>query len=80
MLLCDAMGEAVRRWSPAPGRASLFECGNTSFHGVRATAAGAPARVTAAVYYLAPTRPSAHRKRAMFFPNRASPGIPHEVQ
>ena len=28
-----------RRWSPSPGRAILFECGNTSFHGVRATAA-----------------------------------------
>ena len=80
LLLCDAMGKPVRQYLPLPNRAMIFENGPSSFHGVRVTTADAPLRITAAAYFLGPIRPTACRKRAMFLPNRASPGVPNEVK
>jgi len=75
-LLCDGMGAAVEAVMPAPGRALVFEGGNAAFHGCRPTSPDAPPRVTAAVYYLGAARPSAHRRRAMFLPNRDAADAP----
>lgn len=76
LLLCDGNGRAVVEFDPAPGRLVAFECGPASFHGVRQTRPTAPPRLSAAVYFLAPTRPAAARTRAMFLPNRSGPGKP----
>jgi 2OG-Fe(II) oxygenase superfamily len=78
LILCDPNGSPERRFYPAPGEAVLFEGGATAYHGAMQTAPDAPARLTLAAYYLAPSRLSATRKRACFLPNRDSPGCPRE--
>lgn len=69
LCLCDPMGEPVARIFPAPGRLVAFPTDDLSYHSVEPVTGSVP-RVTAAVYYLAPARPSATRKRAMFMPKR----------
>lgn len=79
LLLCDSSGEAVVEIEPQPGRLAVFECGPASFHGVRVIKHPEAIRLSCAVYYLADTRPTAVRKRAVFLPNRSKSGIPLEV-
>lgn len=55
---------------PARGRLVLWEPSDVAYHGTQPVAEGAPPRVTAAVYYLAPARPTATRKVALFAPRR----------
>ena len=78
-LLMDGNGKTIEAIVPSPGKALLFENGPASYHGVRVIADHAPERVTAAVYYLAPRRETASRRRALFFPNRDEPNVPREV-
>lgn len=68
--VCRPDGTVAERIYPAPGRLIAFETSDLSYHGVQPIAAGAPERVTLAVYYLAPARPSATRVRALFLPRR----------
>jgi Rps23 Pro-64 3,4-dihydroxylase Tpa1-like proline 4-hydroxylase len=77
--LCDPMGKAVRDFLPTFGEAVLFEGGPVAYHGAAQTSADAPPRVTMAAYYLAPARPAATRRRALFMPNRDAPGCPREM-
>jgi hypothetical protein len=79
LLLCDPSGEPRTAIDPLPGRLVAFEGGPTSYHGVRPTTPEAPPRISAAVYYLARTRPHASRLRALFMPNRQSPACPAEL-
>jgi hypothetical protein len=73
LVLCDPMGEVVRRISPAPGRLAAFECSDLSYHGVEPTAPDAPPRLTAAVYYVSEAGPTNTRTRALFMPSRGAP-------
>lgn len=79
LLLCDADGKAIVEIEPKPGRLAVFECGPSSYHGVRVITGKQATRLSCAVYYLADVRPTAVRKRAMFFPNRSRGGVPQEV-
>lgn len=57
--------------TPEFGRIVLWEPTDTAFHGTgRVTCPGNKHRLTAACYYLAPARPTATRKRALFVPRR----------
>lgn len=69
-LLCDPTGSVQKKVLPNAGRALLWESSNLTYHGVEKTAPDAPPRVTVACYYLAPPRPGASRKRALFIPHR----------
>lgn len=80
LLLCDPSGRCVVAIDPTPGRLVVFEGGDASYHGVRQTARDTPPRVSAAVYYVGPARPTTTRTRALFLPNRSAPGCPAEVQ
>ncbi len=57
---------------PTPGSIVAFECGPVSFHRVNPVHHRGMPRVTAAVYFLAPKRPTATRTRALFIPNRGT--------
>lgn len=80
LLLTDPAGKPVVEIDPLPGRLVAFECGPASYHGVRRLSSAAPPRVSAAVYWLAPRRPTATRRRALFIPNRQAPECPVEVR
>lgn len=67
--LGDEMGNVVKRVYPAPCRAVVWLPGDTAFHGTQRVLCGTD-RATLAVYYLASKRPGAHRRRALFCPNR----------
>ncbi len=79
LLLCDMNGKAIVEIEPKPGRLTLFECGSDSMHGVRVIKEKQAVRLSCAVYYLADTRATATRTRAMFLPNRSRGGVPVEV-
>lgn len=79
LLLANEMGEPVVEIIPKPGRLALFECGVSSYHGVRVITGKQAIRLSCAVYYLADARLEAVRKRALFFPNRNSGKVPMEV-
>lgn len=79
LVLADASGKVATRILPEPGAVVAFECGPTSFHGVRRVDPKASPRLTAAVYLLAPRRDSAVRTRALFLPNRKAPECPEEL-
>jgi Rps23 Pro-64 3,4-dihydroxylase Tpa1-like proline 4-hydroxylase len=67
----DDMGnKVVTRIYPKRGRLVLWEPTDTSFHGCEVVT-GPQSRHTIAVYYLAPARPTATRKRALFVPSRS---------
>jgi 2OG-Fe(II) oxygenase superfamily len=68
--VCRPDGSVAERIYPSPGRLLAFETSDLSYHGTQRTTPDAPDRVTLAVYYLAPARPSATRVRALFMPNR----------
>ncbi len=68
--VCRPDGSVAERIYPAPGRLLAFETSDLSYHGTQRTVPDAPDRITLAVYYLAPARPSATRVRALFIPNR----------
>lgn len=72
-VLHGEQGEA--RWQelvyPAPGAALAWEPSDLSYHGMQRVADGCPVlRASAAVYYVAPARKSAVRRRALFTPPR----------
>lgn len=69
LVLCDPMGQVVKRFYPAPGRLVAFEVGDLSYHGVEPIT-GPVERVTAAVYYLTAAGPHNTRRRALFMPHR----------
>lgn len=69
LCLLDPMGEVVTRVYPHSGRLVVFETSDLSYHAVEPVT-GPAERVTAAVYYLVPARPTATRRRALFFPDR----------
>lgn len=79
LLLADMNGKPIVEIEPKPGRLALFECGESSMHGVRVIMDKQAVRLSCAVYYLADARPSAVRTRAMFLPNRSKGGVPAEV-
>lgn len=66
----DAARKVITRVYPRCNRAVIWESSDLAYHGVERVASHAPPRVTAASYYLAPARPGATRKRALFVPNR----------
>lgn len=70
-LLCDQMGNVVKKIYPEPHAAVLWEAGDLAYHGTEQVTAVAPPRVTVAFYYLTPPRPNVTRKRALFIPKRA---------
>ncbi|MDB5312649.1 MAG: putative proline hydroxylase [Gemmataceae bacterium] len=70
LVLCDPMGQAVKRIEPVPGRLAAFEVGDLSYHGVEPVT-GPAERVTAAVYYLSPAGTQNTRRRALFMPKRS---------
>lgn len=70
MLYEDDARTVATMIAPKFGRAVLWESNDTAYHGVATVAKHAPPRTTAAMYYLAPARPSAVRKRALFCPAR----------
>lgn len=81
--LLEADGETVAaRVFPRPGRALVWEPSDLSYHGTQRIvrqqegepASVPPPRITAAVYYVAPARPSAVRRRALFVPQRQKHG------
>ena len=69
-LYADDGATCVTRVYPAAGRAVVWCPGDVEYHGTQAVAADAPPRAALAVYYLAPARPTAVRKRALFVPRR----------
>lgn len=70
-LYADDGATVVRSIFPQFGRAVIFECSDLSYHGVPVVACPErESRQTLAVYYLAPARAGAVRKRALFVPNR----------
>lgn len=79
LILADTAGRPAVKVYPAPGRLVAFETHGHSFHGVEQTAADAPDRHSAAVYYLAADGREEPRSRAMFLPNRQSGRAPAEV-
>lgn len=80
LLLCDMHGKAKFAIAPTPGTLVGFECGPNSMHAVRLIKGEDAHRISCAIYYLAPARPTATRTRALFIPNRSKDGIPAEVQ
>jgi hypothetical protein len=68
--LGDDIGNPIERVLPAPGQAVVWLPSDVAYHGTQRVAGDAPPRATLAVYYLAPARPGAVRKRALFIPNR----------
>lgn len=78
LLLCDGMDRTIKRFYPEFGSFILYANENAAFHGVEQLSMNAPPRKTLEIYYLAPVRPSAHRMRAMFLPNRNGAGGPPE--
>jgi hypothetical protein len=68
--LTDPDGRPVAEIDPLPGRVVAFEVGDLSYHGVAPTAADAPDRVSAAVYFLTPATAADTRTRALFLPPR----------
>ncbi len=68
--VCHPDGGVAERIYPAPGRLVVFETSDLSYHGTQRTTSDAPDRITLAVYYLTPARPSATRLRALFMPRR----------
>lgn len=68
----DDEGREVRkRIFPKSGHAVLWEPGDLTYHGVQRVSDDCPTwRVTANVFFLAPARESAVRKRALFVPPR----------
>ncbi len=68
--LCDLHGNVAKAVDASAGTAVIFECGETSYHGVSRLAKTASPRVTAASYYLANPRPGTIRRRATFLPTR----------
>lgn len=72
--LYDDMGANVmNRVEPEANRAVVWCPGDVEFHGTeRVSESAKTARYAAAVYYLAPARPTATRKRALFVPRRVS--------
>ncbi len=65
----DTGSEVITRIYPKRGRLVLWEPTDTSFHGCEVVS-GPQSRHTIAVYYLAPARPTATRKRALVVPQR----------
>lgn len=79
LLLANELGKPVVEIEPVPGRLAIFECGVSSYHGVRVIKGEHAIRLSCAVYYLADARAEAVRQRALFFPNRNSGKVPMEV-
>lgn len=67
--LCDQMGKVVKRIVPEFCTAVIWEPSDVAYHGTEIVRGDVP-RITAAVYYLAPPRPGAVRKRALYVPRR----------
>ena len=67
----DECRTVVSRVAPSPGRAVVWCPGDVEYHGTQAVTGTAP-RVAAAVYYLAPARPTSVRKVALFRPYRGA--------
>lgn len=65
----DEGREVISRVPPLAGSAVVWCPGDVEFHGT-GRVAGAFPRTAAAIYYLAPARPFATRKRALFVPHR----------
>lgn len=66
----DLMGEqVVAQYAPEPGRLVLWEASDMAYHSCEHVL-GPRNRYTAAMYYLAPARPQASRRRALFVPIR----------
>lgn len=78
--LCDMHGKPRFKINPTPGMLVAFECGPSSMHSVQVINSDEAHRLSCAIYYLAPARPTATRTRALFVPNRSRTGIPEEVQ
>lgn len=70
LTLYQPNGLPIRSFRGVANQAIVFECGETSYHGVERLAKTAKPRLTAAAYYLAPARPGTIRQRAMFLPPR----------
>lgn len=64
----DMAHNAIIRIQPRRGRLLLWEPSDTSFHGCERLKRGI--RTTLAVFYIAPARETATRKRALFVPAR----------
>jgi hypothetical protein len=69
--LWDSGGfQCVKRIYPRAGSAVAWCPGDTEFHATQRLADNAFPRLTAAAYFLAPIRPTAVRRRALFVPHR----------
>lgn len=67
----DTATQIEARIEPTPGTAVAFENSDIAYHSVD-TVVGKTPRVTVAMYYVAPRRPWARRKRALWVPQRAA--------